>query len=263
MARIQQSVELKVPAHVAYNQLTQFEDYPRFMDEVESARQVDDTHVHWTTKTGSQSRDWASEIIEQQPDHCIAWRNVEGPVTTGRMDVEALGNDSSRVTFTMEAEGGSGGASQGAADAESAMAQQVEANLQRLKQMIEAGGETGAWRGEVHDGQVTMRDRDAGQDSQDSQGGRSTQSENSLSQGQGQSQGGDAGSEGFNVAEEVSTDQQSDAARQVGHLAGTSAEGYGDVRTAEAMKEAMQSGQQSDGQSTLDQSMERAVRKSD
>jgi uncharacterized membrane protein len=148
MARIQQSVEIRVPAHVAYNQLTQFEDYPRFMDEVESAKQVDDTHVRWTTKIGQHARDWQSEIVEQKPDQCIAWRNVEGPVSTGRVEVQELGADSSRVTFTVESEATSAG------EAAEAMARQVGDNLQRLKQMIESAGETGAWRGEVRGGNL-------------------------------------------------------------------------------------------------------------
>lgn len=138
MARIAQSVEIKAPAHVAYNQLTQFEDYPRFMEEVESARQTDDTHVHWTTRAGGATHDWDSEIIEQQPDRCIAWRNKGGPVSTGRMEVEGTGADASRVTFTIEA------AVDGAAqEAEQALAQQIGSDLQRLKQMIESGTGTG------------------------------------------------------------------------------------------------------------------------
>ena len=151
MARIQQSVDINVPAQAAYNQLTQFEDYPRFMEEVESAEQVDDTHVRWTTKIGQHARDWHSEIIEQKPDRCIAWRNVEGPVNTGRVEVQQLGPDSARVTFTIESEAA------GAGEAADAMGRQVEGNLQRLKQMMENGGGSGAWRGEVHEGRVEAR----------------------------------------------------------------------------------------------------------
>ncbi len=194
MASIQQSVEIKAPAHVAYNQLTQFEDYPRFMDEVESAEQVDDTHVRWTTKIGQHARDWQSEIVEQKPDQCIAWRNVEGPVSTGRVEVQALGADSSRVTFTVESEATSAG------EAAEAMARQLGDNLQRLKQMIESGGETGAWRGEVHDGNLPHQ----------------------------------------------------------------SAEGYGDVRTSEAMQNALQpDAPQAGGEASLDQAIRRAVPPSD
>jgi ribosome-associated toxin RatA of RatAB toxin-antitoxin module len=216
MARIQQSIEIGVPARVAYNQLTQFEDYPRFMDEVESAEQVDDTHVRWTTKIGQHARDWQSEIVEQKPDQCIEWRNVEGPVSTGRVEVEALGTDSTRVTFTVESEATSAG------EAADAMARQVGDNLQRLKQLIESGGETGAWRGEVHDGKVEER----------------------------------AGS----ATGEVNADQQSETVRRTGKLPQQSAEGYGDVRTSEAMQNALQpDARQTDKEAGLDQAIKRAV----
>lgn len=238
MARIQQSVEIGVPARVAYNQLTQFEDYPRFMDEVESAEQVDDTHVRWTTKIGQHARDWRSEIVEQKPDQCIAWRNVEGPVSTGRVEVQALGADSSRVTFTVESEATSAG------EAAEAMARQVGDNLQRLKQMIESGGETGAWRGEVEDGKVAVRGRDAtGGTDVGRVGGAAAQSENALSENVG---------------------QQSDAVRHTGNLPHQSAEGYGDVGTSEAMQTALQpDAPQAGGKAGLDQAIKRAVPPSD
>jgi hypothetical protein len=256
MARIQQSVEIRVPAHVAYNQLTQFEDYPRFMEEVESAEQVDDTHVRWTTKIGQHARDWQSEIVEQTPDQCIAWRNVEGPVSTGRVEVEGLDADSSRVTFIVESEATSAG------EAAEAMARQVGDNLQRLKQMIESGGETGAWRGEVHDGKVAVRGRDADGGAAGTAGGAtaSTQSDNALSDNA--DQGGQDGR--FNVAEEVNTDQQSDAVRHAGNLPHQSAEGYGDVGTSEAMQNALQpDAPQAGVEAGLDQAIKRAVPRSD
>ena len=251
MARIQQSVEIRVPAHVAYNQLTQFEDYPRFMEEVESAEQVDDTHVRWTTRIGQHARDWRSEIVEQQPDRCIAWRNVEGPVSTGRVDVQELGADSSRVTFTVESEAA------GAGEAAEAMARQVEGNLQRLKQMVESGGETGAWRGEVHAGRVEVRGRDAAVGgSAGTDAAASTQSDNALSDN-----GDPGGQDGrFNVAEEVNTDQQSDAVRHAGNLPHQSAEGYGDTKTADAMQSALQPDDKKAGtDGELDQAIKRAV----
>jgi uncharacterized membrane protein len=195
MARIQQSVDISVPAHVAYNQLTQFEDYPRFMQEVESAQQVDDTHVRWTTRIGQQKRDWNSEIIEQQPDQCIAWRNLEGPVNTGRVDVEALGENGARVTFTLEAD-----AAHSATEGDHAMAKQVQEDLQRLKQMMEAQGhETGAWRGEVHGGQVTGGERGATA----GPAGSDNLSENALSKDTDRNNADGR----FNVAEEVNLDQ--------------------------------------------------------
>lgn len=140
MARIEESVEIKVPAQLAYRQLSQFGDYPRFMEEVESAEQVDDTHVRWTTKIGQHARNWNSEIIERRPDQCIAWRNVEGPVSTGRVEVQQLDADSTRVTFTIESEAASAG------EAADAMARQLESDLQRLKQMMESGDQGGEVR---------------------------------------------------------------------------------------------------------------------
>jgi hypothetical protein len=247
MARIQQSIEISVPAQVAYNQLTQFEDYPRFMEEVESAEQLDATHVRWTTKIGQHARDWRSEIIEQTPDQVIEWRNVEGPVSTGRVEVEVLGEARSRVSFTVESEAGNAG------NAADAMARQLGENLQRLKQMIESGGETGAWRGEVHHSKVA-----AGGDDAAAQGGgaASTQSDNALSDNA--DQGGEDGR--FNVAEEVNTDQQSDAVRHAGNLPRQSSEGYGDGGTAASMQQALQpDAQGKDSEQGLEQAVKRAV----
>jgi hypothetical protein len=160
MATIQQSIEIKVPVRTAYNQLTQFEEYPQFMQEVEAVQQIDDTHLHWTTMMSNRPVEWDAEITEQQPDRCIAWHNISGPPTAGKVEVEALGSDASRVIFTLQAEpqqipGSSFG------NSEEEMAQRLRSDLERFKDFIEARAETGAWRGEIHDAQVAMRDRDA------------------------------------------------------------------------------------------------------
>lgn len=217
MARIQQSVDISVPAQVAYNQMTQFEDYPRFMQEVESAQQVDDTHVRWTTRIGQNTRDWHSEIIEQKPDQSIAWRNLDGPVNTGRVDVEALGENGARVTLTLEADAAHAGT-----EGDRAMAKQVQEDLQRLKQMLEAQGrETGAWRGEVHGGRVNAASRNPASGA----AGLGGQSEDALLKDKG---GPDADGR-LNAGKEVDVDQQSDAERGAGDLRRQSTEGYGDM----------------------------------
>jgi ribosome-associated toxin RatA of RatAB toxin-antitoxin module len=248
MARIQQSIEVSVPAHVAYNQLTQFEDYPRFMQEVESAQQIDDTHVRWTTRIGQHKRDWNSEIIEQQPDQCIAWRNLDGPVNTGRVDVEAMSENGARVTFTLEADAAHSGT-----EGDHAMVKQVQEDLQRLKQMMEAQGhETGAWRGEVHGGQVTADERSA----TPGPAGSDNLSENVLSKDTDRNNADGR----FNVAEEVNLDQQSDAVRHAGNLPHQSTEGYGDMGTNEAMKNALQAdGDPAADKEKLDDSIRRAI----
>ena len=249
MARIQQSVDITVPAHVAYNQMTQFEDYPRFMQEVESAQQVDDTHVRWTTRIGQQTRNWNSEIIEQQPDQFIAWRNLDGPVDTGRVDVQALGENGARVTLTLEADAAHAGT-----EGDHAMAKQVQEDLQRLKQMMEAQGrETGAWRGEVHGGQVSGGVRNPASGA----AGSGNPSENALPR----DAGGPGADGGFNVVEEVNPDQQSDTFRHAGNLPRQSMEGYGDMGSNEAMKDALQgNGEPGAGErEKLDESIKRAV----
>lgn len=168
MPRIQQSVEVNLPVRVIYNQLTQFEDYPRFMQDVELVQQVDDTHLHWKAKMADQDMEWDAEITEQIPDQCIAWHNMSGPKNAGRIEVQPAGPDMSRVTMTMDAEQGQvPGSSAGGGENE--MSQRLADNLTRLKEFIEnRGSETGEWRGEIRGAQVTSPDGnraiDAGSD---------------------------------------------------------------------------------------------------
>jgi|GEM_PF-621223 len=161
MARIQQSIEVGVPVHVAYNQLTQFEDYPRFMQDVDLVEQIDDTHLHWAAHTPARSVEWNAEIVEQHPDRCIAWRNDGGPIQGGRVEVEQTGSDRTRVTLAMDCDPLQLAPVQdGNADTE--VARRMEQDLARFKQYVETrGSETGSWRGEVDDARVTLRDRDA------------------------------------------------------------------------------------------------------
>ncbi|WP_334186566.1 SRPBCC family protein [Noviherbaspirillum sp.] len=160
MPRIQQSVEVNLPVHVIYNQLTRFEDYPRFMRDVELVQQLDDTHLHWKAKMADRDMEWDAEITEQIPDQCIAWHNMSGPKNAGRIEVQPAGADTSRVTMTMDAEQGQvPGSSAGGGDNE--MSQRLADNLTRLKEFIETrGSETGEWRGEIHDAQATGADGD-------------------------------------------------------------------------------------------------------
>jgi uncharacterized membrane protein len=153
MTTVQQSIDIRVPVHTAYNQLTQFEDYPQFMDDVEAVQQIDDTHLHWKTSMSNRPVEWDAEITEQEPDRCIAWHNTSGPSSSARVEVQPLSEDVSRVTFTLESEPQqvpglpAGGSAQ-------EIAQRLKTDLARFKDFIEQrGSETGAWRGEVHDGQ--------------------------------------------------------------------------------------------------------------
>ncbi len=154
MAEVDESVEVEVPVSTAYNQWTQFEEFPRFMDGVESVRQLDDTHLHWVAEVGGRRHEWDAEITYQDPDRHIAWRATDGKDNTGSVRFERLdeGRTRIRVRMTWEAEG----VAEAAGDKLGVDDRGVRADLERFKQLVEsAGPETGAWRGEVREGEVT------------------------------------------------------------------------------------------------------------
>jgi HSP20 family molecular chaperone IbpA/uncharacterized membrane protein len=156
MAKLEKTVEVNVPVQTAYNQLTQFEQYPRFMEGVQEVKQVDDTHLHWRSKTNGQDMQWDAEITEQVPDKTIAWRNVSGKKNVGRVEFQPVGKDKTKIVLTMEYEPEAAG-TQGK-DAGKQIEQRTEQDLARFKKLIESQGqENGEWRGEVHGGQVQGR----------------------------------------------------------------------------------------------------------
>jgi len=153
MGKIEKSIEVNMPVPTVYNQLTQFTEFPRFMEGVQEVRQLDATHLHWYAKSDGEIREWDAEITEQVPDKMIAWRNTSGPKNTGRVTVEPLGENKTKITLSMELD-----PTYNPADAKSieqGMAQRNEQDLVRLKKFLEdRGQETGAWRGEVHRAQA-------------------------------------------------------------------------------------------------------------
>src|SRR5687768_14965538 len=102
MARIEKSIEVDVPVRTAYNQWTQFEDFPRFMEGVREVRQLDDTHVHWVAEIGGKEKEWDAEITEQVPDQRIAWRSVAGEENAGAVTFQPLGPNKARIDVVME-----------------------------------------------------------------------------------------------------------------------------------------------------------------
>ena len=154
MAEVRETIEVDVPVSTAYNQWTQFEEFPRFMEGVESVTQTDDTHLHWVAEFGGKQHEWKAEIVEQVPDQRVAWRSVDGKGITGEVSFQPAGPDGTRVEVHMswETEGvlESLGAALGADD------RRVKGDLERFQELIESQGtETGAWRGEVRSGQRT------------------------------------------------------------------------------------------------------------
>jgi uncharacterized membrane protein len=153
MSRIEKSIDVNVPLSTAYNQWTQFEEFPRFMEGIEEVRQLDDKRLHWRANIGGKQEEWEAEIVEQVPDQRVAWRSTSGAPNSGVVTFESLGTATTRVNLQLEYTPQT--AVESAGDATGVLSRRVEGDLQRFKEYIESrGAETGAWRGEIHSGQV-------------------------------------------------------------------------------------------------------------
>ena len=148
MASVQESIEVDVPVRSAYNQWTQFEEFPRFMEGVEEVKQLDDTHLRWRADVGGKKKEWTAEITEQRPDERVAWKNTEGADNAGVITFHRIGEGKAKVTAQIDAE--PEGLVETAGDLIGMLDRRVKGDLQRFKEFVETkGGETGAWRGEV------------------------------------------------------------------------------------------------------------------
>jgi uncharacterized membrane protein len=149
MSIVDETIEVNVPVRTAYDQWTQFESFPHFMEGVEEVRQLTDTRTHWRTEIGGVTREFDAEITEQVPDQRIAWRAVEGPDQGGVVTFDAP--DPNRTRILLELDYDPEGAIEQAGDKLGVVKRRVKGDLERFKEFIESRGvETGAWRGEVH-----------------------------------------------------------------------------------------------------------------
>ena len=155
MPKIEDSIDVEVPVQQAYNQWTQFEEFPRFMEGIQSVQQLDDTHVHWVAEIRGETREWTTEITEQRPDEKVAWKTIDGEVKNdGVVSFEQIARDQTRVNVQMDVEGESTAANV-VSDLLGVVESQVHGDLERFKQLIEnQDEETGAWRGEVREGET-------------------------------------------------------------------------------------------------------------
>jgi uncharacterized membrane protein len=148
MTEVVESVEVDVPVRTAYNQWTQFEEFPRFMEGVEEVRQQGDADLHWKASFGGRTHEWDATITEQIPDERVAWRATQGKGNAGVVTFHRLGGGRTRVTVQMEWQ--PEGVSEQAGSALGFDSRQVRADLERFKGFIEErGAESGGWRGEV------------------------------------------------------------------------------------------------------------------
>ena len=153
----QESLEVDVPISTAYNQWTQFEEFPRFMQDVEEVRQIDDTHLRWRASIAGKPVEWVAEITTQIPDRRISWRSTSGPTHSGAVTFDRVADDRTRVTLRMSYR--VPGVAEKIGDALGAVRMELSANLHRFADFIESRQrETGAWRGTVTGGSASGDD---------------------------------------------------------------------------------------------------------
>jgi uncharacterized membrane protein len=148
VSTIEESIEVDVPVATAYNQWTQFETFPNFMDGVDEVRQLSDTTTHWRISVGGVSREFDAEITEQTPDQRIAWRSTEGTGHAGVVTFHKLDENATKVMLQLDTE--PEGVVEKIGDAVGLPKRDAKADLRNFKQFIETqSSETGAWRGDV------------------------------------------------------------------------------------------------------------------
>jgi uncharacterized membrane protein len=152
MERVEKVIEVDRPLSTVYNQWTQFEEFPFFMEGVKEVRQIDDTHLHWRAEIWGKEKEWDAEITEQEPDKRISWKSVGGAQNAGTVRFEPLDAERTRVRLVMAYN--PEGVVENVGDALGIFTSRVENTVKDFKQFIESrGAETGAWRGEVGDSQ--------------------------------------------------------------------------------------------------------------
>jgi uncharacterized membrane protein len=144
------SIEVNAPLRVVYNQWTQFEEFPRFMESVDEVRQDGPKRLFWKAKIAGKDKQWEAEITEQVPDQRIAWVSVDGTPNNGEVIFESMELERTLITLTMEYE--PEGFLEMAGDVLGIPSGQVEEDLKRFRDFIEqTGRETGGWRGRIGD----------------------------------------------------------------------------------------------------------------
>ena len=148
MSTIAKSIDVNVPLQMAYNQWTQFEEFPLFMEGIEEVHQLDDKHLHWRAEVSGKSKEWDSEIIEQIPDERIMWRSTSGAKNAGTVSFIPVAPHTTRVKVELVFD--PVGLLENVGDMLGMDDARVEGDLERFKEYIESRGtETGAWPGTI------------------------------------------------------------------------------------------------------------------
>ena len=151
MSTIEQSIDIDVPVRTAYDQWTQFEAFPSFMEGVESVTQIDDTHLHWVAEFGGTRREWDAVVTEQHPDERVAWKATSGTANAGVVTFHKLDDSSTRIMLQLDVD--PEGFVENAGDALGFIRRRATGDLERFKEFIESRGTAaGGWRGDVSNG---------------------------------------------------------------------------------------------------------------
>ena len=155
MPEMEKSIVVDAPLREVYNQWTQFEEFPRFMDGVVEVRQIDDKRLYWRANIAGAEREWHAEIVDQTPDQRIAWRSLTGPENGGAVLFKPLADGRTEVTMRMQYN--PEGMTENVGDALGFVGRRVQGDLERFCSFMEERGRaTGGWRGEIH-GQEVQR----------------------------------------------------------------------------------------------------------
>jgi uncharacterized membrane protein len=153
MTTIEETIDADVPVRAAYDQWTQFESFPQFMEGVKEVTQLDDKRLHWRAEVAGKEKEWTAEIVEQVPDQRIAWQSTSGAKVMGLVTFTSLEPSKTRIKLRMEVE--PEGATETVGSAIGILSARVKGDLKRFKEFIEEHAvPTGQWRGEIHGGQV-------------------------------------------------------------------------------------------------------------
>ena len=148
MARFEYAIDVNVPVRTAYNQWTQFEEFPRFMEGVTAIKQLTDKQLQWSAEIAGMEQEWYAEITEQTPDQRIAWTSVSGAENAGAVTFHRIDDDTTRVMLQIDYD--PQGFIENVGAALGMVERRMKGDLERFKEFIEARGqETGAWRGEI------------------------------------------------------------------------------------------------------------------
>lgn len=149
--KVEKDVVVDVPVSTAYNQWTQFEEFPHFMGGVKRVTQLSDEQLEWEAEISGVKRQWKARIVEQVPDRKVSWTATEGATNSGTVEFEDAGSGRTSIRLTLEYE--PEGLVEKAGDKLHVVERQAEADLKRFKEFIEDEGyATGAWRGTIHGG---------------------------------------------------------------------------------------------------------------